>query len=372
MSRVFAAGSERDGGSPFSDLLCLSQQTVFMVDHRKVSFLKSLDAFPKMESSLTASTGTGGLVSLVVMLLVACLLFSEIYEWRRLRYDYEFLVDHTTMKDSGMNVNIDLTIAMECKWLRIDALDAVGSSLGVDKLLTPRAVTYHNYGAEDFSSHLDAAKKAKARHDPQFDNSGWGFGSNFERKDGPLNACHVSGTFPVHKVQGSFMVTAFGHGYFGAHTPHEVMNFSHRIDELSFGKRYPGLVNPLDRTFLTAQTNFDNFQYFLGVVPTIYRDNTVTFFGGLMTTNQYAVTEFSHSVDPQKPDALPGIFFKYDLEALSVHVTQSRRGIIQFLTRTFGVIGGVFATSGVALRLYLNLQRFLFSLGASSSGYQRL
>ncbi len=40
---------------------------------------------------------------------------SEIYEWRRLRYDYEFLVDHTAMEDSGMNVNIDMTIAMECK-----------------------------------------------------------------------------------------------------------------------------------------------------------------------------------------------------------------------------------------------------------------
>ena len=60
-----------------------------------------------------------------------------------------------------------------------------------------------------------------------------------------------------------------------------------------------------------------------------------------MTTNQYAVTEFSHSVDPRKPDALPGVFFKYDLEALSVHVTQSRRGIVQFLTRTFGVVGGI-------------------------------
>ena len=138
--------------------------------------------------------------------------------------------------------------------LRIDALDAVGASLGVDKILTPRPVTYHTAGVEDFSSHLDAAKKSKERHNPEFANRGW-FGSDFERTDGPLNGCHVSGTFPVHKVQGSFMVTAYGHGYMGAHTPHEVMNFSHRIDELSFGKRYPGLVNPLDRTYLAAKTS---------------------------------------------------------------------------------------------------------------------
>ena len=62
-----------------------------------------------------------------------------------------------------------------------------------------------------------------------------------------------------------------------------------------------------------SNPDFDNFQYFLGIVPTIYVDNTVTLFGGIMVTNQYAVTEFSHSIDPRKPDAMPGIFIKYDL-----------------------------------------------------------
>ncbi len=111
-------------------------------------------------------------------------------------------------------------IELTTSGLRIDALDAVGSSLGVDKVLTPRPVTYHTYGVEDFSSHLDAAQKIKARHNPEFESRGW-FGSNYERRDGPLNACHLSGTFSVHKVQGSFMVTAFGHGYLGPHTPHD-------------------------------------------------------------------------------------------------------------------------------------------------------
>ena len=128
---------------------------------------------------------------------------------------------------------------------------------------------------EDFSSHLEAAKKSKLRHNPQFLNKGW-FGNNNERTDGPLNGCHVSGTFSVPKVQGSFMVTSFGHGFFGAHTPHEglvicfanisVMNFSHRIDELSFGLRYPGLVNPLDRTYIVAETSMYFYKTFIQIV----------------------------------------------------------------------------------------------------------
>lgn len=76
---------------------------------------------------------------------------------------------------------------------------------------------------------------------------------------GPLTACHISGSFPVHKVQGSIMITTYGHGYLGLHTPHEVMNFSHRIDELSFGRRYPGLINPLDKTHLVAKTSMTLF-----------------------------------------------------------------------------------------------------------------
>ena len=83
------------------------------------------------------------------------------------------------------------------------------------------------------------------------------------------------------------------------------------------------MVNPLDKTYLTANSrnedgdanifkDFDNFQYFLGIVPTVYVDNTVIF-GGVLVTNQYAVTEFQHSIDPRKPDAMPGLFIKYDI-----------------------------------------------------------
>ncbi|KAJ3350129.1 hypothetical protein HDU91_006291 [Kappamyces sp. JEL0680] len=77
---------------------------------------------------------------------------TEVYEWRRLRFSYEFLVD-LAGGPGEMNVNVDMTVAMECKYLRIDAQDAVGASLGIDKKLRSKAVTYHIDGVEDSSQY---------------------------------------------------------------------------------------------------------------------------------------------------------------------------------------------------------------------------
>ena len=61
------------------------------------------------------------------------------------------------------------------------------------------------------------------------------------------------------KVQGSFHITARGHAYMDAiHAPHESINFTHRIDELSLGMRYPGLVNPLDKTHIRAESSMND------------------------------------------------------------------------------------------------------------------
>jgi hypothetical protein len=91
-------------------------------------------------------------------------------------------------------------------------------------------------------------------------------------------------------------------------------------------------------------------------VPTIYIDKTTTFFDDIIVTNQYAVTEFNHSVDESKPDAIPGIFIKYNLEPIAVRITQYRSGLVQFITRTSGIIGGIFATSEIVLRFVMMLK----------------
>lgn len=119
-------------------------------------------------------------------------------------------------------------------------MDVSGTAISATQALRPTPVNYNTRGSQDFSL-KDSAVVEKVNWDL----------SNREQLDG----CNLKGSFPVGKVQGTFQITAIGHGFLGQHTPHELLNFTHRIDELSFGTRYPGLVNPLDKTNLKAQTS---------------------------------------------------------------------------------------------------------------------
>lgn len=115
-------------------------------------------------------------------------------------------------------------------------------------------------------------------------------------------------------------------------------NFSHIINELSFGPFLPSLVNPLDRTISVATTRFYKFQYFLSVVPTTYSVGYPGKSGSrTILTNQYAVTE-------QEKDAgertIPGIFVKYDIEPILLNIVETRDGFFVFLIKVVNILSG--------------------------------
>jgi hypothetical protein len=66
-------------------------------------------------------------------------------------------------------------------------------------------------------------------------------------------ACRFVGGFDVNKVSGNFHITPLGHTYGGVHTPHELMNFTHRIDAFTFGTVFPNsqliFSNPLSKSY---------------------------------------------------------------------------------------------------------------------------
>ncbi|CAG8495497.1 10155_t:CDS:2 [Racocetra fulgida] len=110
----------------------------------------------------------------------------------------------------------------------------------------------------------------------------------------------VFGAVEVNKVTGNLHITAVGHGYSG------------------FGK----------------------------LVPTTYIDN----FNRVLLTNQYAVTDYTRIIDETKPTGVPGIFFKYDIEPISVRITEKSVTFAKFLTRLCGLVGGVWVTAGFVLK----------------------
>ncbi|KAJ2878298.1 hypothetical protein IWW38_006355, partial [Coemansia aciculifera] len=157
-------------------------------------------------------------------------------------------------------------------------------------------------------------------------------------------ACRFEGAVLVSKVAGLLHVTAHGHG--GAFVPRHMLNFTHRIDELSFGPLYPSLVNPLDDTVHMAKDQVAAFRYFISVVPTLYIDAG----GRRLPTNQYAVNEYysPKKVTDGKP---PGVFLEYNFESIAVTVQEHRRSLVVGLIRVCAAVSGFFVTIGLLHRL---------------------
>lgn len=292
-----------------------------------------------------------------------------------------------------LQINLDMVVAMRCGDLHVNIQDAAGDRILAADMLQLHPTTWAQwdrhagerlrntldedaYGAgedEDVHDYLGAAHSRKRK-----------FGKT-PRLKGVENACRVFGSIEGNKVQGDFHITARGHGYmeFGMHLPHDrklltpsppahskehdktdnehpEFNFSHMITHLSFGPHYPLLTNPLSQTRATTDQNFYKFQYYTSVVPTIYTTSpssltlsppahiqdpssnsysTPTYSTrDTIWTNQYAVTEQSHSVNEMN---VPGVFFKYDIEPILLLVTEERGAFMTFLARLVNVVSGV-------------------------------
>ncbi|KAJ3317844.1 hypothetical protein HDU93_004037, partial [Gonapodya sp. JEL0774] len=173
--------------------------------------------------------------------------------------------------------------------------------------------------------------------------------------EGDKMACHIQGTAEVEKLAGNLHITALGHGYRSpTHAPHESINFTHRFVDISFGRQHPGLAlaNPLAGIVEVTKDALTMYQYFVSVVPTMYSNEAGTTGTTSFLTNQYAVTENMRVLDQGHKAGTPGIFIRFDLEPVSLYITDKRSATFQhFLVRLCGILGGVFVTVGMAYRV---------------------
>lgn len=135
----------------------------------------------------------------------------------------------------------------------------------------------------------------------------------------------------------------------------ERFDMSHKINHLSFGHHFPGLVNPLDDTSKTTppSTFSTMYQYFVKVVPTIYESLS----GESINTNQFSVTEHSRALEQGSDHGLPGVFIIYDLSPIMVNVREHARSFGSFLTGVCAIVGGVFTVAGLIDSLIYRISR---------------
>ena len=132
-------------------------------------------------------------------------------------------------------------------------------------------------------------------------------------------------------------------------------NMSHTIHYINLGPDYPGFHSPLNRAKRTVSDGYGMYQYYLKLVPTIYRFLS----GKEIHTNQYSVTEHLRHVDPGSGRGLPGVFFFYDTSPLHVEIVERRKGLISLMTSLCALVGGIYTMMGFLERIIFSLDKKL-------------
>ncbi|RUP48317.1 hypothetical protein BC936DRAFT_144714 [Jimgerdemannia flammicorona] len=192
-----------------------------------------LDAFPKVEVENQQRSDKGGMLTILLTLILLLLTLAELREYvkissdeevhpgyrsnllshtlhvhsyRKLNHTYEFLVDQHI--DSKIQINVDLTIAMQCN-VNFTTHASGSFSAGRQRELNIRRI-------------LKAARMNKAP-----DSTTIGSGDD--------GACRILGSFEVNKVNGNLHITSLGHGY-----------SAYRFDVTSFDLISFPIISPRD------------------------------------------------------------------------------------------------------------------------------
>ncbi|GFU17392.1 endoplasmic reticulum-Golgi intermediate compartment protein 2 [Nephila pilipes] len=328
---------------------------------RRLSKLKNvekLDIFPKVQEEYTQPTTSGGTVSILSFIVIIILVYTEIHYYSSSQLRFEYSVDHDI--DSKLKINVDLTVAMPCSKIGADILDVTNQNT-------------QSFGElEEELTHFELSEPQRAQWDTMqkinlyireeyhaiqdliwrdgYSNILKGFPSGSNKPVGQPDACRLRGSLVVNKVSGNFHITAgkhiphpAGHAHISAFLRDSDYNFSHRIERFSFGEPTAGVFDPLEGDEKVASSNFYIYQYYLKVVPTEIVHNNRR-----QSTFQYSVTEQARPINHQSGShGVPGIYFKYDMSFVKVKVIVERHSVWRFLVRLCGIIGGVFATSGI-------------------------
>ncbi|XP_074582256.1 uncharacterized protein LOC141838624 [Curcuma longa] len=357
--------------------------------------LRNLDAYPKINEDFYRRTLSGGIITIASSIIMFLLFISELRLYLHAVTETKLVVDTST--GEKLRINFDITFpALSCSMVSLDAMDISGEEhldvrhdiikkrldshgnaiesrqdgIGSPKIENPLqrhgGRLEHNetycgscYGAE--ASEEDCCNSCEEVREA-YRKKGWGLsnpdlidqckreGFLQKIKDEEGEGCNIYGFLEVNKVGGNFHFApgkSFQQSNMHVHDllpfQKESFNISHKINKLSFGEYFPGVVNPLDGVQWVQQTPYGMYQYFIKVVPTVYTDIN----GHAIQTNQFSVTEHFRNDDTGRLHSVPGVFFFYDLSPIKVTFTEAHVSFLHLLTNVCAIVGGIFTVSGI-------------------------
>lgn len=183
------------------------------------------------------------------------------------------------------------------------------------------------------------------------------FLNNMKDQFAETGGCQIYGNLHLNKASGHFHIaphkklheTGLQNGLFNLMDlisfTFDQFNITHTIESLSFGDHFPGIKSPLDSETRTIQDTHGMFQYYIKVVPTIFK--------GIgrepIESNQYSVTEHLRHLAPGSGRGLPGVYFYYELSPVQANFEERRLagGWMRFIMSICAIVGGSYTVMGL-------------------------
>lgn len=286
-------------------------------------FIKECDLFPKVDTTYLEQSRQGGIVSMLAFTLISFLCLSELWYFKYSpAQTYEIEVDSYLRE--WIHLTFDMTVMTPCEQLVVAIIDAGGQkTILIDELERE----------ELFITNERRACRIRGK------------GIKLNRVNGKMAILPV--TALVLGPLGRLLVAM-----------DQEINFSHLIEHFTFNEdensptgAHPILgqdVNPLKGMRRMDINHFEHVKYRLSVITTRHhcpKTDKIT-----NEYHEYGVSGYAALPgDPQSTYALPGIYFEYELEPLSVAVRRDPEAGSwwTFSRRILGIISGIFMCSGL-------------------------
>jgi len=264
---------------------------------------KRLDIYRKVPKDLTQPTLTGAVISICCIVFICLMLMTELLWFISPDIRSELLVDNANPTDRiPVRINVSLP-RLRCEFLGIDIQDDMG------------------------------------RHEV-------GFVENTVKT--PIQegeGCLFEARFHINKVPGNFHVSTHS-----VDNQPDNYDFSHEIHEISFGSKIKkisakgiGSFNSLGGRNKLDSSGLESHEYVMKIVPTTYED----LHGVKLVAYQYTYAYRSYISFGHGGRVIPALWFRYDLNPITVKYHETRPPLYHFLTTVCAIVGGTFTVAGI-------------------------